>query len=262
MARQREALSSCMREVSEQHSVDRGDVTPGASPRRRSAHKDGMMQWVSRTPSRTPSPMTRNYRNLQGMKSWDIEDRQIEDLKTKLRVAIQASTDGHGAVTPRGHLFDPPTKERPQWVSRTPSCMSYPPSNQCCRSSSTSPESAASQAKQVDVTLSLDSLVPPEDRRIVPKPDATALPPGNWGKCVSRVPAHPPPVPHSAPRRSPIGFSPVTSAGSVGHPFTCAEACKYAKKTRGCKDGAACNRCHHCEWVRHAKDKNQQRRRS
>lgn len=39
------------------------------------------------------------------------------------------------------------------------------------------------------------------------------------------------------------------SAGSIGHPFTCAEPCKYVKKkNRGCKDGAACNRCHLCEW--------------
>mmetsp|Transcript_155550 Transcript_155550/g.270616 ORF Transcript_155550/g.270616 Transcript_155550/m.270616 type:complete len:233 (-) Transcript_155550:144-842(-) len=39
------------------------------------------------------------------------------------------------------------------------------------------------------------------------------------------------------------------SAGSIGHPFTCAEPCKYVrKKNRGCKDGAVCNRCHLCEW--------------
>jgi len=38
------------------------------------------------------------------------------------------------------------------------------------------------------------------------------------------------------------------SAGSVGHPYRCAEACKYARKSRGCKDGAACVRCHLCEW--------------
>mmetsp|Transcript_78953 Transcript_78953/g.205240 ORF Transcript_78953/g.205240 Transcript_78953/m.205240 type:complete len:255 (-) Transcript_78953:423-1187(-) len=36
------------------------------------------------------------------------------------------------------------------------------------------------------------------------------------------------------------------SKGSVGHPFTCAEFCKYAKKARGCKDGAACDHCHLC----------------
>lgn len=38
------------------------------------------------------------------------------------------------------------------------------------------------------------------------------------------------------------------SRGSVGHPYTCALACKYARKSRGCKDGAACARCHLCKW--------------
>lgn len=39
------------------------------------------------------------------------------------------------------------------------------------------------------------------------------------------------------------------SAGSVGHPYSCAEPCKYVRKrNRGCKDGAACARCHLCEW--------------
>lgn len=44
---------------------------------------------------------------------------------------------------------------------------------------------------------------------------------------------------------------PIVSAGSVGHPYTCAEPCKYVrKKHRGCKDGSACVRCHLCEWKR------------
>mmetsp|Transcript_9310 Transcript_9310/g.16968 ORF Transcript_9310/g.16968 Transcript_9310/m.16968 type:complete len:203 (-) Transcript_9310:156-764(-) len=38
------------------------------------------------------------------------------------------------------------------------------------------------------------------------------------------------------------------SIGSVGHPYNCAEACKYVSKTRGCKDGASCIRCHLCKW--------------
>jgi len=43
----------------------------------------------------------------------------------------------------------------------------------------------------------------------------------------------------------------VVSKGSVGHPFTCAEPCKYVfKKNRGCKDGAVCSRCHLCKWTR------------
>jgi len=38
------------------------------------------------------------------------------------------------------------------------------------------------------------------------------------------------------------------SIGSMGHPYLCADACKYVKKPRGCKDGANCNRCHICSW--------------
>lgn len=34
--------------------------------------------------------------------------------------------------------------------------------------------------------------------------------------------------------------------GSVGHPHTCAEFCKYHKKSRGCKEGATCDFCHLC----------------
>mmetsp|Transcript_36600 Transcript_36600/g.105456 ORF Transcript_36600/g.105456 Transcript_36600/m.105456 type:complete len:257 (+) Transcript_36600:39-809(+) len=39
---------------------------------------------------------------------------------------------------------------------------------------------------------------------------------------------------------------PTLSYGSVGHPYTCADFCKYARKGRGCKDGANCDHCHLC----------------
>lgn len=38
------------------------------------------------------------------------------------------------------------------------------------------------------------------------------------------------------------------SMGSKGHPYSCADACKFAAKTRGCKDGADCDHCHLCKW--------------
>jgi hypothetical protein len=41
---------------------------------------------------------------------------------------------------------------------------------------------------------------------------------------------------------------PVPSVGSIGHPFTCGQACKYHSKPRGCKDGRFCVRCHLCKW--------------
>merc|ERR1740122_457538 len=41
----------------------------------------------------------------------------------------------------------------------------------------------------------------------------------------------------------------VVNKGTVGHPHSCAAACKYAQK-KGCKDGASCDRCHLCQWRR------------
>eukprot|EP00931_Biecheleriopsis_adriatica_P026604 TRINITY_DN16172_c0_g1_i1.p1 TRINITY_DN16172_c0_g1~~TRINITY_DN16172_c0_g1_i1.p1 ORF type:complete len:226 (-),score=41.31 TRINITY_DN16172_c0_g1_i1:38-715(-) len=38
------------------------------------------------------------------------------------------------------------------------------------------------------------------------------------------------------------------SRGSAGHPYTCNEPCKYARKSRGCKEGINCDHCHACEW--------------
>mmetsp|Transcript_65321 Transcript_65321/g.103496 ORF Transcript_65321/g.103496 Transcript_65321/m.103496 type:complete len:245 (-) Transcript_65321:59-793(-) len=38
------------------------------------------------------------------------------------------------------------------------------------------------------------------------------------------------------------------SSGSIGHPNTCAQACKYFRKARGCKDADRCDRCHLCIW--------------
>merc|ERR1712216_407862 len=42
----------------------------------------------------------------------------------------------------------------------------------------------------------------------------------------------------------------VVSAGSLNHPHACAGPCKYYRKAKGCKDGAACDRCHLCVWTR------------
>jgi len=60
---------------------------------------------------------------------------------------------------------------------------------------------------------------------------------------------------------SPVGngdSSPL-SIGSRGHPYLCAEACKYVKKARGCKDGANCNRCHVCSWSQSNMRRNKRR---
>eukprot|EP00930_Biecheleria_cincta_P047434 TRINITY_DN3288_c0_g1_i1.p1 TRINITY_DN3288_c0_g1~~TRINITY_DN3288_c0_g1_i1.p1 ORF type:complete len:425 (+),score=85.70 TRINITY_DN3288_c0_g1_i1:42-1316(+) len=41
------------------------------------------------------------------------------------------------------------------------------------------------------------------------------------------------------------------SVGSMGHPYSCGPACKYAMKAKGCKDGAMCDHCHLCRWMRY-----------
>lgn len=80
-------------------------------------------------------------------------------------------------------------------------------------------------------------------------PAAAATAP--WGG-PGAPPAPPaPPSPPAAATPASAEAEPLESIGSAGHPYTCAEACKYAKKPRGCKDGAACARCHQCGWHRY-----------
>jgi len=43
------------------------------------------------------------------------------------------------------------------------------------------------------------------------------------------------------------------SAGSAGHPHCCSLPCKYVRKSRGCKDGLKCTRCHLCRFTRFGK---------
>jgi len=84
-----------------------------------------------------------------------------------------------------------------------------------------------------------------------PAPVATAAP-------RSRVPAREARAGISSQKCAPLdGAGPpkspkaVLSVGSVGHPISCQEPCKYVRKNRGCKDGADCNRCHVCFWNRY-----------
>jgi len=68
-------------------------------------------------------------------------------------------------------------------------------------------------------------------------------PPGTWTSS----------IPSTKVQEAQEGCS--VSLGSVGHPDSCAAACKYAFKSRGCKDGASCSRCHLCKWTK-STDKN------
>lgn len=91
-----------------------------------------------------------------------------------------------------------------------------------------------------------DHVVPPPPPP--PHPQQVASPP--------LLPPPPPPPPfrgYQRARRLPQEpmtnpASVVVSIGSVGHPSQCAEACKFIRKSRGCKDGAKCDRCHLCRW--------------
>lgn len=67
----------------------------------------------------------------------------------------------------------------------------------------------------------------------------------------------PPPAVYGSPvqgaKREPEVLPPprsTVSRGSVGHPERCNRACKYAWRSRGCKDGENCVRCHLCRWRR------------
>ncbi|CAE7783097.1 unnamed protein product [Symbiodinium pilosum] len=53
-----------------------------------------------------------------------------------------------------------------------------------------------------------------------------------------------PPMPEETGMQYPLCIS----YGSQGHPFSCGQACKYAAKGKGCKDGANCDHCHLCKW--------------
>eukprot|EP00434_Breviolum_minutum_P000385 symbB.v1.2.000325.t1/scaffold6.1/size569917/28 len=58
------------------------------------------------------------------------------------------------------------------------------------------------------------------------------------------------PVPPGAMARPSTSLE-YPSMGSYGHPLSCAPACKYNSKSKGCKDGALCDHCHLCRWKRH-----------
>ncbi|CAK0819990.1 unnamed protein product [Prorocentrum cordatum] len=87
---------------------------------------------------------------------------------------------------------------------------------------------------------------PPPPPPPPPAPVGTAAPPGQGPVRKANFAAArqetAPPDGVGVPRSSRA----VLSVGSVGHPYACQAPCKYVRKARGCKDGAACDRCHAC----------------
>lgn len=54
------------------------------------------------------------------------------------------------------------------------------------------------------------------------------------------------------------GEQAIVSLGTKGHPYTCGEACRYARRKGGCRDGASCINCHACLWQRSRPSKPEQ----
>lgn len=48
------------------------------------------------------------------------------------------------------------------------------------------------------------------------------------------------------------------SEGSIGHPVSCDEPCKYVKRKGGCRLGSHCTCCHLCSWSRNRTDRHQE----
>mmetsp|Transcript_112364 Transcript_112364/g.328528 ORF Transcript_112364/g.328528 Transcript_112364/m.328528 type:complete len:173 (-) Transcript_112364:36-554(-) len=76
------------------------------------------------------------------------------------------------------------------------------------------------------------------------------LPPMPGDRFANEFYPPPPAFERSIPKVDPSQGPFCISLGSVGHPFGCGPACKYATKAKGCKDGMACKHCHICRWTR------------
>ena len=78
-----------------------------------------------------------------------------------------------------------------------------------------------------------------------------------------------PPLPHSVQRPPkdprylyrliPDRANLVISKGSMGHPFSCAAACRYVRRKGGCRNGSDCLLCHECFWYKTSAKHNEMR---
>lgn len=85
----------------------------------------------------------------------------------------------------------------------------------------------------------------------VPTPRLGLLPSVGGFVSVDDAPEDTVATPRLGPMAAVEGIITAPTRGSIGHPDSCAAACKYAKKKRGCKDGADCSHCHLCVWHSH-----------
>lgn len=63
-----------------------------------------------------------------------------------------------------------------------------------------------------------------------------------------------PPPAAAAAEEDELGGAVCLSVGSAGHPYGCAEACRYVKRKGGCREAESCVSCHLCFWRRPAGD--------
>lgn len=187
-----------------------------------------------RTPD--PSPTRDGGAGLPGCKGADlcIEIEETDPTLPRIR-----------ASTPRGR--SPRRARVPGIPSRTPSPDSRTPSPVLPTSGlqalqkgrveafvATAPEQVAAKDEEATPLSRVPAVVAGDASAI----ELVGGPASEDEEDAGAVPPPPPPVP------LPLG------PGTIGHPYTCAEACKYVTKAKGCKDGAACERCHLCEWHR------------
>lgn len=168
------------------------------------------------------------------------------------------------SVTPRQRGRDArPERKMSHTISRTPSPTASPALGSPRKVSCGAPRRPEGRTALGELLLPLGrSAVPPLLPTLLPRgaPGGQDTPPsGSSGAAQSLSPiAHPGFLAWVAPVPLPL-YSPevlgaahlcAPSFGSVGHPHACAEFCKYAKKPRGCKDGASCDHCHLCTQKR------------
>lgn len=112
---------------------------------------------------------------------------------------------------------------------------------------------SAPQLSQKLLLLSdyLSARKPAVDAALPLSPAAFLPPPPPPPSALLRPPAADQPAQGSAAEATANGgLADVVSLGTVGHPFSCAEACKYRKRKSGCLLGAQCLNCHFCHWRR------------
>jgi len=197
----------------------------------------------------------------------------VAGLKLELRI-----DDLVDASTPRGH-------DQEAWGAPKRGAPSYSYAD-CSTSSAEAPSPRARSGVTPDAAWARIRTPSPEARTLAPhapsawsqgmaeKPPQRMMP--FWQPLAEAPP--PPPAPAAAPAQRdrtranaprtatvmakqnkkkkscqppacigmPNEFVGVLSVGSVGHPYSCQDPCKYVRKTRGCKDGSDCNRCHAC----------------